>query len=106
MDGVRILAENTTQVYWWVALIIALLMGILTGLVIGIKDDSVRGWWCGVILFVFAFSIIYFPNMKPETTYDVIVDDTVSWTEFNEKYEVIGQNGEIINVRLKEQSNE
>lgn len=102
MDGVRILAENTTQVYWWVALIIALGISLITGIIICIKDESYAGVICGVIIFAFAFCIIYFPNMKPTTTYDVIVDDTVSWTEFNEKYEVMDQNGEIIRVKLKE----
>lgn len=102
MDGVRILAENTTQVYWWVALIIASFIGLATGVIICIKDDSAVGLPCGAVVFILAFSIIYFPNMKPETIYDVIVEDTVSWTEFNEKYEVLDQNGEIIKVKLKE----
>lgn len=103
MEGVRILATNTTQVYLWVALIIALVIGLFTGLIIGVKDDFPAGLYCGFIVFVLAFCIIYFPNRKPTTIYDVIVDDTISWTEFNEKYEVIDQNGEIIKVKLKEE---
>lgn len=102
MEGVRILAENTTQVYWWVALIISAIMGLVAGFAIGVQDDFVCGLLGGIIVFILAFSIIYFPNMKPRTTYDVIVDDTVSWTEFNEMYEVVSQNGEIIHVKLKE----
>lgn len=39
----------------------------------------------------------------PETRYQVLIDETVSMTEFFEKYEIIEQEGKIYTIKEKEQ---
>lgn len=46
-------------------------------------------------------TIIGIKAYTPER-YQVIVEDTVSMTEFNEHYKIIEQNGEIYTVDVKE----
>ena len=41
-----------------------------------------------------------------ETQYKVTIDDSVSVNEFNEKYEIIGQEGKIYTVRERENKND
>lgn len=103
MDGVTILAENISTVHWWFALIIALVCGVLAFIICSADGDD--GILLGIICAILCFCIIYIPNCKPKTTYDVIIDDSVSMKEFNEHYEIIKQKGEIITVRLKEAKN-
>lgn len=38
-------------------------------------------------------------NEKPYTEYKVLISDDVSWNEFNEKYEVIEQEGKIYTIK-------
>lgn len=38
---------------------------------------------------------------ESETRYQVIVDDTVGFNEFNDKYEIIGKDGKIYTVKEK-----
>lgn len=42
-------------------------------------------------------------NMKRETIVYATIDDTVPWTEINEKYELIRQDGKIYQLRVKEE---
>ena len=42
---------------------------------------------------------------EPVYTYEVIIDDTVSFNEMYEKYEVVEVNGEIYSIKIKEKIN-
>lgn len=50
---------------------------------------------------LFADGILPKPT-EYETHYKVIIDDSVSVNEFNEKYEIIGQEGKIYTVRERD----
>lgn len=39
---------------------------------------------------------------EPDTYYQVVLDENVSYLEFTEKYEVIEQNGQIYTIKEKE----
>lgn len=53
-------------------------------------------------LFMMVFSIYGFthlPQNKYQTRYDVTIDDTVNFNEFNSKYEVVKQEGKIYTIK-------
>lgn len=104
IDGVTILAENTYQFTWLKALGIALIITVLLFLALmAIYDINPRTIiLLSLIVLIVIFCAAYFPNRGSKTTYDVIVDDSVSWKEFNEIYEIESQHGDIITVHIKE----
>lgn len=48
-------------------------------------------------------SVIQSINDEASTTYEVIISDDVSFVEFNEKYKIIEQRGEIYVVKERDQ---
>ena len=49
----------------------------------------------------FGISIAAFAPRKEETRYQVIIDDSVNFNEFNERYEIISQEGLIYTITEK-----
>ena len=110
MEGITILNEYVST-DWIVGLVplilsIALLIvfiwaavvmfnGCETGPGIGF---SVLGFLCACLIMVGVFIVM----TPPETHYQVIVDDSVSMNDFNERYEIIEQEGQIITVKERE----
>ena len=85
-----------------------LIVGILY-LVASIQERLKSYAFISVIIILFSFAIgmigiikIIDLSEKPYTVYRVIVDDDVSFKEFNEKYEIIKQDGLIYEVKDKE----
>lgn len=107
MEGVIIL--NTAQVYSDLQ-IIGMVFGTLGMVVISVYFlmwiiDYIFYDWVGIALSValFVVGIIGLCLIPPsETYYEVIVDDSVSMTEFNEEYEIIEQRGMIYKVKERE----
>ena len=111
MEGVTILSEIVT---WDISIsgvvlicvgIIFLIVGILY-LVASIQERLKSYAFISVIMILFSFAIgmigiIKITNLseEPYTVYKVTVDDDVSFKEFNEKYEIIKQDGLIYEVR-------
>jgi hypothetical protein len=56
----------------------------------------------GVAIGALIAALLTGKELSPETHYQVIVDESVSFAEFNEKYEVIEQEGAIYTVIEKE----
>lgn len=105
MEGVRILAENVEQVPFAIIMILSV---ITPGLFIFIpimlwleRFDIPLILW---IVSACVMSSLWCSNSVPSITYDVIVDESVSWKEFNDMYEPISQKGDIVTVKLRENS--
>ena len=110
MEGVTILNEylTTDWIVGFVPLICgtALLILCICGAVFMFKDHMVGpgvglsflGFLCACMIMVGVFIVM----TPPETHYQVIVDDSVSMNEFNERYEIIDQEGQIITVKERE----
>lgn len=111
MEGVEILnqyevvAETAFNWFWfWVTLgtvpIICIIVGIAEkdGLLLTIL--TISGVIFGLILGV-AFGGISATPSKYETHYEVIITDEVKMTEFNERYEILDQEGKIYTIREK-----
>ena len=101
MEGVTILAENVSNNGSWFAAvcygIIGLLLLCFTIFLIINKD--LHAIVCGIFCIVFiwmAFDI--HPNGTTTTKYKVTVDESVSFVEFVDNYEIISRDGEIFTV--------
>ena len=119
MDGITVLSQSeiTTKPCWiWIFLFVSLFV-IIFGVVlatiwasfnkkIGTKLATIFtflgivlffiDWLCGIIITV--------PTGKYE--YKVTISDEVNFVEFNNKYEIIDQDGLIYTIKEKESNNE
>ena len=113
MEGVTILSEMVTRdisIFGCITLIcigiVYLVVGIVC-LVISVREQ-VQGSFVLlsviIILAGFALGIIGITHLsdKPYTVYKVTINDDVSFKEFNEKYEIIKQDGLIYEVKERE----
>lgn len=116
MDGVTVLNVIENPVYtfqWWVMPIILLILGIFFIVVIIAlsiwMQDSGGIPLVGITVLVFGVLISLSGSCMPTDyydTYEVTIEDTVSLKEFNEKYEIIDQHGQIYEVRERDSNNE
>lgn len=114
MPGVEIL--NTTIHYkevlptWVIIVIIAIIVIPAMAMLIGSSVHSDLLFTIGGISFILGFvlALIIGSTIRRTTNeieyieHEVLVDDSVSFTEFNEKYEIVSQKGKIYVVREKE----
>ena len=119
MDGITVLSQSeiTTKPCWiWIFLFVSLfviILGVVLATIcasfnkkIGTKLGTVFtifgivlffiDWLCGIIITV--------PTGK--YTYKVTISDEVNFVEFNNKYEIIDQDGLIYTIKEKESNNE
>ena len=119
MDGVWVLNINHGQrggdiaTYIGVGALIGCLIGMLALLLIYFHDmcyyknfaHFLKDGYVEKIIFIIVFAffgIIIGAAASPitvETTYDVMIGDNVSFNDFNERYEIISQNGNIYTVK-------
>ena len=116
MEGVEILATEQiatdTTSNWTVSFIVAgiiLFVSIVIGLIrAGLNADGADAAapiLIGCVLSVVGFTMTGIVTTKPiayETRYTVTISEDVSFVEFNEKYEILEQNGLLYTVREKE----
>lgn len=117
MTGVEILATEEVAVAFeswnwsnfWLCIAIAFFVAVIWMFIAGIFEDYTIG--IAVFSFVLLFSscilapIVGATTGEPteyETQYKVTIDDSVSMNEFNEKYEIVDQDGRIYTVRERE----
>ena len=105
MEGVTILSIGTAMLglSWHTAIIICL---FLFAIIYALNPwEADFGWRIGCAIYVFVLSLIVLAVGAVDTTevteYKVIIDDSVKYVEFTEKYEIIDQEGEIYTVREK-----
>lgn len=110
MEGITILAtEIYTTPIWTIAFCILLTASMcgMCGLAIaiGCNDKNypiltagIVGLCISVTIAVFAFKEVN----TTETRYTATIDESVSFVEFNERYEIIDQNGDLYTLVEKE----
>lgn len=105
IDGITVLSESTFVMTWWGALGWAIVVAVIAGCILGVmeKEWSI-GVLCGIVMLVVTFFVIYIPNRKPDTTYKVLIDESISMKNFDELYEVVGHEGDMILIKIKEQN--
>lgn len=115
LEGIHVLNKisETTNAKWgdWTAIIITLvglILGIILGLILKYRAIEVlmAGFIVGILGFVLGAIVLaisgQFRVPTGEYTYQVTIDKNVSMTEFNDKYDIIKQEGEIYYIREKE----
>ena len=114
MPGVEIL--NTTIHYkevlptWVIIVIIAIIVIPAVASLIGEIQDKDLLSTIGRISFIFGLCVALLMGTKIRQTtnqidyieHEVLINDSVSLTEFNEKYEIVSQKGKIYVIREKE----
>ena len=114
MPGVEIL--NTTIHYkeampaWALIVVIAIIVIPAVVSLIGEIQDKELLSTIGSISLIFGLCVALVMGTKIRQTtnqidyieHEVLVDDSVSFTEFNEKYEIVSQKGKIYIIREKE----
>lgn len=114
MPGVEIL--NTTIHYkealptGAIIAIIALIVVPLIATIIGKALDAETVYFLGIVFLLvgIVFAALTYSTVRKPTDeidyieHEVLIDDSVSLTEFNDKYEIVSQKGKIYVVREKE----
>ena len=111
MEGITVLnsyANELTalEIYLYIAILIgSLLSGGL--FYFAIKDKNTPGivfssMFIAIFLVLFGITTHKYFIKEPDTYYQVVLDENVSYLEFTEKYEVIEQNGQIYTIKEKE----
>lgn len=83
-----------------IPILIILVVASIVGIVLLIDHEIVSHIFFGVFILSALFLVI-FACAQP-IQYDVILDNSVSYNEFIEKYDVIAVNGKIYTVKLKD----
>ena len=103
LQGVEILSQeviNTAKCNYSI-----LVIGIITSILLGIFFSCLLKLYFGqVILFLgifisFILTLIFPKSTGEYTRYKVTISDTVNFVEFNEKYEVLEQDGKIYTIK-------
>lgn len=112
MEGVTILSEMMSRdmsIFGCIILIcigiIFLIVGIICLVLLICEQEAPIFIFFSVILILAGVALgtlgIVHLSDKPYTVYKVTIDDDVSFKEFNEKYEIIKQDGLIYEVKEK-----
>lgn len=117
MDGVTILNTITENVSNTAGLVLALILSIVMIIIsfIGIIicsnkfsefNDFVIVYIiigiAGILSFIFSILVLNTSPQEPQTLYEVIISEEISFKDFTSKYEIIEQRGEIYIVKERE----
>ena len=112
MNGVEILSENVVyEVDYFEPIIFILLgIGVVSGFLVGyiISHKDLRDGMMGALFgFLLGFSMVFFvypctahtTDTVDHIEYKVTISDDVNFNEFNDKYEILDQEGKIFTVK-------
>lgn len=111
MEGVRILNEiGPMSVGIWVVIGLFLVIGVVTLTLSFVTRDLDKGDRIGIILvsllpFIFAI-ILFSQKYNSPMKYEAIIDDNVKISEFEKKYEIVKQRGDIYVIKERESNDE
>lgn len=105
LDGVNVICQIDYVSFWFVALIVSLLFGLFC-ICMCIKDNHKDD--IGLCIIFTILSSILLPicvfaieNAVNTDLYKVTLDDSVSYVEFEEAYNVFGESNGIYTIGLK-----
>lgn len=104
MEGIEILSVGETVVNPGCNVGLMIFVGFsitIIGIIIAIICDEESIAFLGVLLGLFIGIWVGFTTGEPEyaLTYKVTISDTVSLNNFNEKYEILEQDGKIYTIK-------
>lgn len=90
---------------FWVCVVFALIFGII-GMISSEGLTPIISIICFILAILFTIGIFFFGDTqyggKEETHYYITIDDSIPFSEINEKYEIIEQKDKIYIVKEKE----
>ena len=103
IDGVTVLniIEGGINAIYLIAAFISLFLLIVI-ILVAIEDDRFEELIVGPIIGLIFFTWLTIFCPRP-IEYEVTVDETVSFVEFTENYEIVEQHGNIYIIKLKEE---
>lgn len=103
MDGVTVLNSYATN---GIPVAILLFIGAVLIFVCCVRDFAKDENACGVLLLILSLVIsgfgVFFWFVPSRTCYEVIINDDVTLKEFQERYKIIDQRGDIYVVEVLE----
>lgn len=104
MEGVEILSKNdiVTFDFNWHVFFICFSIGIIIGILTAELDLFVLAFSVMTLLGIFSGYGWAEGNPTGKYEYKVTISDNVSLTDFNNKYEIINQDGKIYTVKERE----
>lgn len=109
MEGITILNEiQKTAAPEWIAILGLTLcfLGFISIIIYATSQKIVPAIISIVIFIIMIVWAIYFcivnSTTYDHTEYQVIIDDSVNFNEFNEKYEIVNTDGKIYTIKEKE----
>ena len=104
MEGIEILSVGETvvnpgyniELMFFVGLFITFI-GIFTAIICDEESIAFLGMILGLFIGIWVGSITSEPEYAP--TYKVTISDTVSLNDFNERYEILEQDGKIYTIK-------
>lgn len=116
IDGITVLSQSEIMITpnWTYIIIIITLIAFAVSMITTasfhhnrIKTIFEISSICFFILFIVGlFCMVFVENPTGEYTYKVTISDEVNFVEFNNKYEIIDQDGLIYTIKEKEINNE
>lgn len=105
MEGVEILAEKAVyfcEPNWLLGLIVFIVISAI-GLIIGVRKDEeiffIFGTMIGLVGGFLTLGFSEVPTDINHIEYKVIVSESVSLSEFTDKYSIINQEGKIYTIK-------
>ena len=110
LEGITVLSENTVSLLGHGVILIVLgALAILAGVLVIIAALNIHYYslcCVSLVLFIVGLAIIAQGRIeytkKPTIEYKVTIDDTVNFKEFNNRYTIIDQDGDIYTIIEKE----
>lgn len=108
MDGITVLNVIEHEVTGWgwnIFALLPLIFGVILVLIAFVTIDDPEVWTGGVLVLGAIFILLGVMILQSAkvvstyNTYEVTIDDTVNWVELNNKYEVLSQRGNIIEIK-------
>ena len=109
IEGIEILSQEVCNELQTVPLYLCIIILSLIGMSIDLFNDftdGIIGAVLGCILGLFIYAII-FDAIIPDKyiKYKVTISESVSMTEFNDRYEIIDVDGKIYTIRERDDEN-
>lgn len=95
--------------YSWIGIGMILLAGFIIWFTIEwdyISAEAGAAIFVILLIFGIGFTFIRIPTKIPVTRYEVTVNDTISAKEFNNRYKIISQRGDILVVEERDKKDE
>lgn len=99
LEGITVISSWQVPTAW----IILWLFGVFIGgwiLYYSCQNESVLAAIIGGVLFAGCVAAMFFPTTLPmENRYKVLVDESVSLSDFNDRFEIMSQDGMALDIR-------